>query len=227
MRKIQIVVLALLAVFAFSAFVASSAFATSKVLIGGAEISKETNAEIEGELLLEDMKATGPPDLLCSGFFDVVIHIPGTEMLIVEVLMLDRKPLLANGTEGTPGVRIDECTDMKSVCSSAAVEALNLPWTVDVELIEGSYVGLILNAAEKEPAYGSDCNTILGLVEDTCKGATGAILTNEATDISAEFSETNEKITEPGSCSIGGAKEGLLQGVGLFTSSEGTLSLSE
>lgn len=232
MKRIYVVGLGLLAIFAFSATAATSAFAASKFLLNGAEISSEITAEIESNanlLLLEDMKATGTPNLLCSGWLVIDIKPGGTTGMILEVLMLNLEALLANGTAGKPGVRV-ECEDMKKTCSGEpSVTAVNLPWPVELVLEGATFVTLILNkSGTEEPGYATDC-TVLGiLVEDTCKGETGAIMTNGTeNNVLAEFSETNETITKPVFCSVSKETSGLLAGVGSMTSSAGALSVSE
>jgi hypothetical protein len=224
MRKIKIVGLALAAVCALSAFMATSSFAAGQVLLAGNKIEAVTPFEVTPaagtELLLEDMKATGPPTIHCSGIFDGHFEVGGELGFITEILTL----------AGAAAGNLVECTDSKSICSAPVdVTAINLPWDVTIELMAaGAEEYLILLNAEgtKIPGYTVDCNSLLGLVEDTCTGATAAVATTGTSGVTAEFSE-NETTTPPGSCSVGGTKQGLLAGKGSVTSTLGALTLSE
>jgi hypothetical protein len=83
-----------------------------------------------------------------------------------------------------------------------------------------------LIVSEKEPEYYVNCNSIVGLEEDFCKGLTDAELGNEAGGgVLAEFSE-EEVITTSTNCTLGGMGEGLLAGHGLITDPESGLALS-
>jgi len=227
MRKIHVLGLALFAVFALSAVAASSALAVSKYLLNGAEITStittETESNSEG-LLLEDMNATGKPDILCSGFFDGTIAAGGVKDTIEAVLTLT-KELLQGGHAANSD--LIECEAHSTCTNPVDVEAINLPWATEVVLSGTTFVDLIFSSGAGTPGYIVDCNTIIGLVEDTCTGNTGAILANATGGVLGEFSESNEAITVPANCTQGGEKQGLLQADGLTTSASGTLSLSE
>jgi hypothetical protein len=236
MRKMQILMFALFAVCSIGVMVASVAFAAEELaaeflweglpIAEGAELPFDTVNVGTTLLLLEDMKATGGAvDVLCSGLFGGVIMGP-KDALITEVVGLP-EPQLANII----------CTiDTKGACegTEAVVEALNLPWLIEPLLTTASSTGFALDIVENTetltglPGYAVTCKTILGNVTDTCTGATGAIATNAATGIEGEFSETNETITPPGKCSLGGEKQGLLFGAGITTDTTGgVLSVSE
>lgn len=226
MRKIQIVGLALVAMFAFSAASATSASAVSKLLWNNGEITAlllvlvEPTAEL---LLLEDMNAIGKPDILCSGDLDGMIESGGVLGFIEELLTL----------AGVNEANTVSCVSDNGTCEGAVlVTAINLPWHLEVVLIAGRYLLHFLNGVEepgKEPGYITDCLTLGGLllVEDKCEGLTYALLANEAGGLLAEFSE-NEEITTAANCTVGGAKQGLLFGDGFITDTGGgTLTVSE
>jgi hypothetical protein len=224
MRKMQIIGLSFATVFLLGGFAVSPAFASSKFLLNGEEVKSETMAsQGSGEISLEDMKAPGPPDILCSKIEDYTGWWPFRRL--VQWLMLNATPLLIDGTEGEPGVLCDS-EDMKGVCSSVTVAVRGLPWKTEVVLSGSTYVELILSEAGKVPGYTVDCTTILGLIEDVCTGEMGMILTNVSGGVNAEFSE-NETINPPLNCSLGGEKSGLVLGSSLITSSSGTLTVSE
>jgi len=230
MRKIQILGLALFAVFALAAVSASSAFAEAELLLNGAKMTaaQEIPTEDTGELLLEDMGATGKPDVLCSGTFDG--HTEGPLLGLVTAVLN-----LAKEGSGT----LVECVDDNNVCSSPVdVTALNLPWHFEILLMVGGtfwyYLFMLLFETGKVPAYEVDCNSLLGLVADTCEtpnqedGSSGP-MENATGGLLTEFSESENanEGTVPGNCSVGGAKMGLLAGDGFLTSTSGTLTVSE
>jgi hypothetical protein len=248
MRKFKILGLALCAVFAFSAVAAASAFAEveGELLGGGARIEAagltiEVKPSAENEfLLLEDMNATGKPDILCSGILDGTIEPELNEGLTRARLGLITAVLTLTGGEAG---NLVECVDDNGICSSPVdVTALNLPWHWEILLMKGVavtslwyYLFILLLETGKIPAYSVDCNSILGLVEDTCQaesatdGSAGPIM-NETGGLLAEFSENETELegTVPGTCSTGGAKQGLLFGDGFITSpNAGALTVSE
>jgi len=229
MRKIQITVLAMFAVFAFGAFTASSALAESKILFKEEEIVAALKIEIVGALLLEDMKATGPPVVLCNGIFDGTIEPKGT-LVYIEELLTEGGVLLAG--EGTND--LIECEDDKSICTNPVDVEVNLPkWHVEVILtLEASleiFLAHFLKTSEitelkevgvVQPEYIVDCNSILGLVLDTCSGLSSARLFNSAEGLLGSFnslpdSEKDGAESEETDCTVGGAKQGLIVSVTL------------
>jgi hypothetical protein len=231
MRKIHILGFALFAVLAVSAVAATSAFAEAEgqLLWNGAKLgaTEELALEISGELLLEDMGATGMPDILCSGIFDALTL--GPKLLdILQLLMLGGAALLADGTAGEPGVHI-ECEEMKNVCTNPVLlVALPFPWHVEIELMlvggVSVYLAHFLTLLENEealeegnePGYTVDCNSLLGLVEDTCNGLTSARVVTIGGALLMYFDSL--ALTEPWgaesesvNCSVGGAGQELIE----------------
>jgi hypothetical protein len=223
MKKIHIG-LTMFAVFAFSAVASSSALAASAILLNGAEIKETTPFELTGELLVEDMKVVGMPDILCMLTFDGVINAGGVTGSITAALTLEGALL-----EGVGGADLIEC-EAHSICEIPPdVEMLNLPWSVEVMLSAGGLWYFLINAhaGGGEPGYSIDCVTIVGLVADTCTGNTSALLTNEAGGLLVELLEVEEEgITPPLNCTQGGLKEGLnsFSGVTTFPSGVATVS---
>lgn len=216
MKRIHIVCLALVAVFATSAMVSSSAFAVSKFLLNAAAITTKISTETTGELLLEDSEASPKVDVTCSGIFDGTIEPEGVLGFIEKVLNLSK-------VEEVPL----KCS--ASLCTTVTVTPIHLPWHVEVELVAGEYRLHLLNEeAGKVPGYTVDCNSIVGLVEDTCEGLAVVDLTSAATDVEGMFLE-DATINPPGACTLSKKSSGLVVsiGPGLITSPEGTLSLSE
>jgi hypothetical protein len=228
MRKIHVLGVALFAALALSAVASSSAFAVSKVLLNNAEITTKIPFSVEsdaGNLLLEDMGATGKPDILCSGFFDGTIEPGGVLAFLEGVLTLT----------GENKANSISCVSDNGTCEGAViVTALNLPWHLEVVLATiGGVEHYLLHflsgteEANKMPAYSVDCLVFGLLFEDVCQGLTFADLTENSTegDLLGVFSE-NTAITPAGNCSEGGVEQGLLFGDGLITSTSGPLELS-
>jgi len=210
MRKIRILGVAVFAVFAFAALTASSYGAVSQILVSGAKLtSGELLVYVKGELLLEDMgSAALTSQVLCSGWFNVdLVGEAGGAVLgfILGILTLA-------GVE-TSSIN---CTGEKT-CegTSNTVTPVHLPWHVEIELMtagaeEWLLVFLLTNEAG-EPGYTVNCNTIIGLVEDTCTGETSSVLsTLTSSTLKAEFTATQT----PGNCTVGGTAEGLIEGSG-------------
>jgi hypothetical protein len=221
-KKIHVIWFALLALFAFGAFSATSAFATPEILANGAKIAAgvDLHLELEGELLLSDVSAPAVFDAVCSFIFDGLVETPGTLIFINEILMLDKTLLAASGegvlnlagTEVNTGDGI-ECTEVNNLCTGAVlVVPLNLPWDVDIELTEppDTYRGDLLEEVSKQPEYYMDCKfTELGglLLEDVCDGLVEARVENNPMtgDLLAAF---EEGFGPNGSCALGGAGSG-------------------
>ncbi|MGH9770240.1 MAG: hypothetical protein ACRD4Q_00835 [Candidatus Acidiferrales bacterium] len=223
MRKIHIG-LAVFAVFAFSAVVSSSALAASAYLLNGAEIKELIFTEATGELLLEDTGIFGKPDVLCSGIFDGMIEPGGVIDEIESVLELNKELL-----EGPGGTDLIECEAHSTCTNPVDVIAINLPWATEVMLTAGGLWYDLINAHAGGglPGYTIDCNSIIGLIEDTCTGNTSNQLVNEAGGLLGEFFENEtEGISPPGGCTQGGAGTGLVVGNGFITSGSGTLTVS-
>jgi hypothetical protein len=240
MRKFRIVSLLVLAVCAFGAFTVSAAFAESKILFNEAEIVALLPFTIELSLLWEDMKALAgenQPDILCTMAIDGMIEPKGTLGYIEEVLT-EGKELLA----GEVGDLI-ECVDDKNLCSSPVdIEMINLPWHFEVQLDLSEtleiYLAHFLSLAEIEelletgvgvPAFTIDCNSLLGLVLDTCEGLTSARLFNSAEGLLASFntlldSEKDGAESEEGNCTLGGLKQGLFVSITLGNEEDTELS---
>src|SRR5450759_4894241 len=91
MRKIQILGMALFAVFAFGAVAAASAFAASEWEVEGVKLTTTLPAETEGSLKLIKLVSTTNREILvevrCEGIFDGTVG-PGSKDTINKVLNL-------------------------------------------------------------------------------------------------------------------------------------------
>jgi hypothetical protein len=215
MKKIQILMFALVAVFAGSAFAASSAFAESEFLVSGAVITApvEVNGESVGAILLEDEStAAGKSDILCE-----------------EVLTLGTVGEIVGGVFNPKLDTVTSVEFMKlctidtgpceSIGSEDKVLAVHLPWLTEIVLTEGAFVDLILGT-EGQPGYLIECTTVVGLIEDVCITENGTTtITNEAEDIDATFPIPTA--AEKESCTQGNAKSGVVGGVSLILTESG------
>jgi hypothetical protein len=224
MKKLHVLGVALCAVFAFCAVAVSSASALSQWLLNGGIISTAvpaTSTTGVNNLLLEDTGAGA--DVLCSGSFDGTVG-PGAADLITEVLDLENKLVGAAGLH---------CEEDSGLCLEklATVLPLNLPWATEIMLTAGGvFFNLILEDPVTKPGlpgYEVECKTIVGTIKDVCSGESGAEIKNITGGVEGAFLEANEEITPAGSCTVGGAKSGLLSGVGTETSTSGTISVSD
>ena len=144
MRKIQVLGVALLALFAFGALTAVSASAVNTYLLaewllnGVAIGASETNlVEIDGTLLMEDTKAVlgSPAAIRCTGSFDGWVG-PNSLGYISEILSAAEEPI---STSPLTGLALT-CTSETGCESNTAplVYPVGLPWESEVELLEQS-----------------------------------------------------------------------------------------
>jgi hypothetical protein len=209
MKKIHVIMLSLVAVFAFSAF-ASSAFAADEWLANGAAISTALTANTEGELLLEDTSLG--LDVNCSGKFEGTVG-PGAADEITKVVDLEGKNPL-------------HCSAASCEGGLATVTPVHLPWKTKVVLSGEKFLDELGPGTGGEPGYKVSGCKILGIeTTDECTGKTDSELTNGTGDVNGTFSE-NEAITPRGNCTFGGEKKGLVVGTGLTSVSGVTLSVS-
>jgi hypothetical protein len=194
MRKFQIFSLAIFAVLAF----ASSAYAaeSAQILAGGATIALGTEDHIEvlaegNKLELEDMgvgtAVTCTPEGL--GF------------------------ALSNGVGDQETGTCSGITVTKGTCGSPEVEAVNLPWSLQVEQVGTTFSSAIKSTVTAGAGWLVEC-TVLGVkVDDTCTTQEGLVLLeNETTGLlHVLFEPTVAK--EFANCTVGGKEEGLVEGL--------------
>jgi hypothetical protein len=144
MRKIQVLGIALLALFAFGALTAMSASAANTYLLaewllnGVAIGASETNlVEIDGTLLLEDTKAVlgSPAAVRCTGSFDGWVG-PNSLDFITEVLNVAEESISTTPLTGLALTCVAE-----TGCESSTpplVYPVGMPWESEVELLEQS-----------------------------------------------------------------------------------------
>jgi hypothetical protein len=223
MRKLHVIGVALVALFAFGALTAVSAsaitFLLAEWLWNGSPVTTELATNSEGELLLEDTETTvGKAAVLCSGVLHGWVG-PNSLDWISEVLSLSNvavntTPLAASGLA---------CSGQTGCGSSGTtVWAVNLGWETEVELGEdpsGQFFILLLpHAGGGNVGWEVEC-TIVGVkVVDECTTPEGvAQLSLDSTTLLANFSEAITELAgaKLANCSQSGGKEtGIVEGGG-------------
>jgi len=198
MKKLQVVSLALVALFAFSAMLATTASAAGTLLpewlIKGVGVTTLTSVIIEGELLLKDTGVSA--GVKCSGKFIGSVG-PSGEDEITSVQSL-------TGATITLAAPLTTCVKEENCGGTPSVAPEELPWHTLLYLVEstGKYRDLTFHAG-----YSVTC-TILGIkVEDNCT------TTNSSAEIvnPAGGAESIGEITPKGTCSAGGAGTAFLE----------------
>jgi hypothetical protein len=177
MKKIHVVGITVLAVFACSVMVAASASAaTLQWLAEGVKITEPLASETTGELELVNTSTIIGTEVgvLCSGIFDGTVG-PGAEDTITEVLNLSKEKIEL-------GVRLITCTVTKGTCGTATLAPEDLPWLTELELMgtetEPLFLDKILNGGKGEPGYSVHCTSPLSF-EEICLGAASSDLEND------------------------------------------------
>jgi hypothetical protein len=238
MRKLKVVGVALVALFAIGVVVASSASAVTFLLAGflttGGVSQPEGAISTTGELLLEDNKVPllGHATILCSGILHGLI-LGATEPSHIEILSVLSLGNVAINT--TPLVEEGLLCTNQANCPEPLVWAVHLPWLGELELVvdgtEEFFSVLILNSGAGNPGWEVNC--MGASLTDTCEAAEGiAKQTNVAGGVEGEFSEAFTLLAglPLATCSLGGIGSGVVAsegGAGLTTlDAGGTLTIS-
>jgi len=228
MRKIQLLGVAMLALFAFGAFTAvsaSAAYLLAEWLVGGAAVTTELLSEISGELLLEDTKgALGSPAMvLCSGILDGWVG-PNSLGWISEILTLGGVAVSNTVLSG----QALECT-AQTACetnTTVLVWPIGLPSETEVELLEqtgGPF--FVVSTVKQQGFYISSCLVLGVSAEDECTSTGGAVaeLTLSGTSLVATASTAIVELNggELGTCKNGGSETSVTEGSGTYAVSGG------
>jgi len=204
--------LALVAVFAFGAAVASSASAETTLaaqwLAAGVAVAAELATSSEGELLLEDEGAAS--SVLCMGIFKGSVNAGGVDLTTEILTLAEGNPPLTGTGKGPDCEAVTGCAE-GTAASPIEVTPIGLPWSTLLFLVEGTpelFLDLVTAAAGGTAVFGYllMCLVLSVLVEDECT----------ATDLNVEIvnTEGNAEIpagattTPNANCSIGGAGKG-------------------
>jgi hypothetical protein len=237
MRKIQLLGVVLLALFAFgvlTAASASAAFLLAEWLVNGVAVTTELVVESTGEVLLEDNKVPliGKAVILCSGI-SVGWVGPNSLGWISEVLSLNGEAI---STTPLVGLSLD-CVAQAGCETNTAVLVwpVGLPGTVEVELLEQEggpfFVGLAKSANGAVGGWEIQNCLVLGASqEDECTASEGAAqLTLEGTTLLGSVSEAFTQLTQltNATCKVGGINSGIVEGsAALVPSGGGELTAS-
>jgi len=227
MKKLHVLGLALLAVFAFGAIVAASAsaleFDLAEWLENGLEIpAGQTRAsDTEGELLLEETVIGIKIDALCSGIFIGNVGADGADT--ITSLQNLAKSTISSTPLTEPGLL---CTNDEN-CPEPLAWADNLPWETLLEWVLGDgeeFYADLLNNAGKNVGYHLICMGSFGL-EDLCTSSESASrMTNEAGGVvDGEFSEPFTELMgfKLANCEKAGAEKGIVEGLGFVLLTSG------
>jgi hypothetical protein len=216
MKKLQVVLLALVAMLALSAITAGAASAETTLLaewlVNGADAPNGTAVETTGKILLVGLvfNAVGF-EAECEGSFDGTVSKNGVDE-ITEVLNAAKVKI---GAE-LVGTALD-CTSLVTnalACKSGELAEVwpdNLPWHTLLYLMAD---GKILDEIQGSPGYHVFCVTTK--FENLCTGKTSSLMTNEPTDVKGEFEVAS---SEEATCNKIGS--GMLGGSGLTATISG------
>jgi hypothetical protein len=231
MKKLHLLGVALVAVFAFAALTAASAsavtFLLAEWLVAGLPITAELNVEGSSELELEETILGTKIAVLCSGIGVGTIGPDGLGKGS-ELLRLDGVTVVSSvGLTGNALL----CTNVSN-CPSPELWPVNLPWDgVLVLMEEGTesfFAGLGFSSGAGNPGYEILCGNG---TSDTCTVAEGVgEATNEGNNVDGVASEAFTELAglKLGNCSTAGNETALITGLGtLSLVGGGTLSVSE
>jgi hypothetical protein len=202
MKKLHILGLALVAMFAFAAVAAGSASAT-EWLVSGAAAPAGSATTSTGSIELEDM--TLGASVKCT-------------------TTTDEGTVGAGAADTVTKVTFAGCTSPKGCTSVDNVEAIHLPWTTTASGTAPSFKDTISEKGTGgAPGYLIECVSAGLLLDDSCTKATANVeVKNLTSSVEALFNTEEEA-----KCSLGGEKAGLVHGSEVISATGGlTLALN-
>jgi hypothetical protein len=195
MKRIRIIGLAIVAVFALSAVAASGASAFTTWDVEGSPVTApvETTSESAAGLTL----SSGGTTVVCKG----------TDTGTVEPEGKDKVNTITVNTE-------KDCTvTVAGFCESLInVKPVNLPW--NTKLVGEKEDEILPSTAGKNPGWAVTCSTILGEKTVTCTAPHAHVeVVNNAGKVETVF---KEKVTENAACEGGTSSEGTVRGIDLI-----------
>ncbi len=209
MLRVQMIGVALVAVFAMSAVAATGASA-HEWLLGGKPITAAKTIMSKGTLELTDDAATGGAVAVSCAGFDTGTVGPGAADLISKVTA---EELGTNNSITCTFVKKGACEG-----TTAKAVALALPWKTEIYSEGTETRDMITSDGAGSPGWGVTCKTLLGSMEDKCTVALGSTaLANVTGGVDATF----EKKSQKASCSLGNSTSGLVSGADFLESPAG------
>jgi hypothetical protein len=201
MKSMRIALVTIVAVFAFSAVAASSAFASpewyAKKAGVFAKVSKATKMNFESKFELSDTKYSAgiPLAVACTGEGSGEINVGGKGAIS-----------LFKVTRCEPAkVELNWCQKFETASMQ------NAPWGLELYK-EGSEIReRIVSGGSGTPAWRFTCDTVSGIVADECNATTSTLMTNNVSGglVEAAFEKKSAKTQ----CSQGGKEAGEWKGV--------------
>jgi hypothetical protein len=202
MKKSYLVGVSLVAMFAFLAVGAASAFAAIEWLVNNVALAAAVKSETEGELNLITRSGTTLENVIkCSGIFDGMIG-PGAGDTVEKLLTLAQVEVTAAKPLSCAVVTDENSTLNCEAGLNAEVSAVNLPWTTTLELMTGTEP--LLDVFTKEPGYEVKCKTLTGLTASSkCVATkTSTLEENEGATTPVAVLGTFNGASETGECTI-------------------------
>jgi hypothetical protein len=191
MRKIQVVGLVLVAMFAFSSLMAASAFAEPTLLaewlVNAKEIPAGTKVASNTEGELEFLNTKNDGGFLCSGLFEGTVG-PSGEDEVTMVWNLESPQKLIEELDETGATGGIVCVSTGEICENGSeIWPVNLPFKTLLVLDEsGLFLDYALpNANGLLPAYFLLCLFLGASITELCEAATNTFgeVNNAATDV--------------------------------------------
>jgi hypothetical protein len=215
-KKWQILFLTALAIFAFSAISAASAFAVNpEWLIDGAAVAATTSVEEPFQLTITDLGAPGAPAIRCEGAFDGTVGPEGKDE-ITEVLNIKLEKVSSTLGSGT----IMLCASAKTCEGESEFFPKNLPWLTQLKLVGAGDDNETITTIGVEVV----CKVLGITVTDECTLKDLGVLENMLGEIPPDVLEILN-LVGVGACSVGGASQLDVEGFVLISALEG-LSLT-
>jgi hypothetical protein len=233
MKKIQVLGVALIALFAFGALTAMSAsaatFLLAEWLLNGNPIAAGASdlVEVVGELLLTDLKGVlgSPAMVLCSGILVGTAEANSLDT-VTEVLNLAMEPI-----GSLPSGLALSCVAQEGceTNTNPSVYPLGLPWESEAELMEDTttFFADLLKTKANGGLLGWEITNCLVLGtsnEDSCTTKEGAAeLKLNGTTLLGSFAEAFTALAglKNATCEKGGENAGVVEGEGTYVVSGG------
>ncbi|MGA9285388.1 MAG: hypothetical protein WBV85_08090 [Solirubrobacteraceae bacterium] len=204
MKKLQTVVLALFAVFAFGAMLASTASAETTLAAewekGTTKVAASLPTTAAGEISLEDEGAGA--NILCNGTLVGNVNAAGKGE-ITEVQNLKGVAITLAGTRLT--IAAGDCVNVKTCGAPAEVAPEGLPWTTQLYLTEaGTFRNRIIKKGGGTFGYWVLC-TVLVDIEDECTSTEGSLPIENNLDAETPALAI---VAPRANCTVGGAAKG-------------------